>query len=128
MKTPLQKLLILCCALYLSGAHWMLLQSTAWTGMLISRSIHASVSEALETTFDGQHPCRMCSAIADAKQTEQQSEKNMELLKKTGESKFIEMAAISAPEPVLNAREEWPVCSLSAVSRIETPPTPPPLG
>ena len=71
MKSFLHKLIILSCALYLSGAHWVVLQGTAWTGMLISRSLTASVAEAVSSTFDGQHPCPMCSAITEGRCNEE---------------------------------------------------------
>ena len=45
------------------SAHWTILQSVAWTGMMIDFSRHASFKEALQNTFDGQHPCRMCKLV-----------------------------------------------------------------
>lgn len=49
------------------GLHWGLLQTMAWTGMLVERVQTGSIWEAVETTFDGQHPCRMCLAVREAK-------------------------------------------------------------
>jgi hypothetical protein len=45
-----------------------LLQVVAWTGMLIVRSQTSSLSDAIHTTFDGQHPCPMCRMIQDQHQ------------------------------------------------------------
>lgn len=43
------------------GMHWALLQSIAWTGMLIRYSQDGrSVATALAMTFDGKHPCKLC--------------------------------------------------------------------
>ena len=43
------------------GMHWALLQSIAWTGMLIRYSQEGrSVATALAMTFDGKHPCKLC--------------------------------------------------------------------
>lgn len=128
MKSPLHKLLVLCCALYLSGAHWMLLQTTAWTGMLISRSMELTVSEAVETTFDGRHPCRMCSAIEDAKQTKEHSEKSFALLKKVGEVKFVSLPLVVVDPVASIGSWEWPLVSRRAASWMDAPPTPPPLA
>ena len=128
MKPPLHKLLILCCALYLGGAHWMLLQTTAWTGMLISRSMDSSVAEAVETTFDGRHPCRMCSAIEGGKQSEERSDKDFAMLKKVGEVKFLEFSETVAAEAAATGLTEWPSVSIWAAARMDAPPTPPPVA
>lgn len=45
------------------GMHWALLQSLAWTGMLISWSQEVSLVEAVKNTFDGGHPCPLCKAV-----------------------------------------------------------------
>jgi len=56
-----------------SGAQWGLLQSVAWTTMLINNLHTASLKQAVETTFDGNHPCCMCKAIAAAKKAEKKN-------------------------------------------------------
>jgi hypothetical protein len=128
VRVYLHKLLILCCALYLSGAHWVALQTTAWTGMLISRSIATSVTDAIETTFDGQHPCAMCSAITDGKQAERQAEHSFALLKKVGDLKFLEFAASDWVQEIFASEVGWAVPSFRVVTRLEAPPTPPPVA
>jgi hypothetical protein len=45
------------------GAHSVILQIGAWSGMILVRSQTMPVSEAVATTFDGQHPCCVCKAI-----------------------------------------------------------------
>jgi hypothetical protein len=128
MRPFLDKLLILCCALYLSGAHWVALQTTAWTGMLISRSLTTSFADAIETTFDGQHPCPMCSAIADGKQSQQQSEQNFDLLKKVGDLKFLALDSDRFVQERGSRPLVWPSSAFAVLTRAETPPTPPPLA
>ena len=128
VKSTFHKLLILCCALYLSGAHWMILQTSAWTGMLISRSISTSVAKALETTLDGKHPCALCSAIADGKQTEKQSEQNFELLKKAGDLKFLALTSLETTPCVNVGTAHWPALLIRGLARFVAPPTPPPLA
>jgi hypothetical protein len=105
----------------------MILQTTAWTGMLFSRSVSASVSEAIESTFDGQHPCRMCEAISSGKQNEERSQVELKLLKKGGELKFVEFRGLSAPPPLVGAAGLWPVWIVFSERCEEAPPTPPPL-
>ncbi len=56
------------------GLHWALLQTVAWTGMLVSYSRDASFTEAVSKTFDGQHPCKMCKVIKTARAEEKQQE------------------------------------------------------
>ncbi len=49
-----------------TGAHWMVLQSVAWTGMLYDYSREATLTEAVQKTFDGRHPCKLCRTIESA--------------------------------------------------------------
>src|SRR5690349_4015791 len=56
--------LLIVALLSASGTHWLVLQSVAWTTMLASNLRTSSLGEALERTFDGRHPCRLCRQIA----------------------------------------------------------------
>lgn len=96
--------------------------------MLISRSIATSVADAVETTFDGQHPCPMCAAIADGKQAEQQSEQSFDLLKKVGELKFLALASEDRVQQSISRPMDWPLSVFIVLTRSEAPPTPPPLA
>jgi hypothetical protein len=51
----------------LSGGGLGFLQSLAWTGMILSRAPSSSLHAALQTTFDGQHPCPLCRLIQEQK-------------------------------------------------------------
>jgi hypothetical protein len=106
----------------------MILQTTAWTGMLLSRSVSTSVAQAIETTLDGKHPCALCSAIADGKQTEKQSEQNFELLKKAGDLKFLKLGSVETLSAPLAGTLDWPPFLLRGLARFAAPPTPPPLA
>jgi hypothetical protein len=128
VRPAFQKFIILCCALYLSGAHWMVLQTTAWTGMLVSRSLTASVEEAISSTFDGKHPCRLCDVISSGKQTEERSQMEIELLKKGGDLKFIEHFGMSVSPLMAGTPLLWPEWNVSGELRKDAPPTPPPLS
>ncbi len=56
------------------GAHWALLQTVAWTTMLADNLCTQCVKEAVTKTFDGNHPCDICKAIAAGKQSEKKNE------------------------------------------------------
>lgn len=56
------------------GGHWAILQSCAWATMLADNLQTKSFSTAIRRTFDGQHPCRCCEAIAAAKKSERKSD------------------------------------------------------
>ena len=49
------------------GLHWMVLQTVAWTAMLAQRVQGMTVWDAVTTTFDGQHPCRLCLVVKEGK-------------------------------------------------------------
>ncbi|MFO1476333.1 MAG: hypothetical protein U1F98_06750 [Verrucomicrobiota bacterium] len=104
-----------------AGGNWTLLQSVAWTGMLADNLRRGSFSEAVERTFDGRHPCKLCRQIDRARRSEKQ-----------------------APQKAAHVRLEfahWPVTlvfgsprdyrkvtdpPLVPAARSESPPVPPP--
>jgi len=57
---------VLLACLQLCGGPQGLMQCVAWTGMLVSYAQDGTVAEAIEKTFDGQHPCPLCLAIEKA--------------------------------------------------------------
>jgi hypothetical protein len=57
-----------------TGLHWAALQSVAWTAMLADNLHSGSFCDAVTKTFDGQHPCCLCKAIAAGKQSEKKNE------------------------------------------------------
>ena len=111
--------LLLSCTL---GLHWAALQSVAWTTMLVERAQTASFTAALKTTFDGQHPCKLCQVVRAGQSAEKKSEATLKLVK-------LETAAPREVAPVLQ-----PPCPVPLVAsatgtwsvRTETPPLPPP--
>jgi hypothetical protein len=67
-------------ALVLSlGLHWALLQTIAWTGMIVSYARDGSLVEAVNKTFDGEHPCCMCKTIKKARSEQDQKEQKHQL-------------------------------------------------
>jgi hypothetical protein len=55
----------------LAGGHWAILQTGAWMGMIVTYSTEGDVSTAISKTFDGKHPCAVCSAVQDGRNQEQ---------------------------------------------------------
>ncbi len=48
-----------------------LLQTIAWGNMLVDGSGKGSFSEAMDKTFDGEHPCHLCKVVKKSKSEEQ---------------------------------------------------------
>jgi hypothetical protein len=61
----------LCCAI---GLHWIALQSVAWTTMIVSYAKQQSLRTAIVQTFDGAHPCSLCHAVGNVKNSEKKSD------------------------------------------------------
>ena len=70
--------LVLACSL---GLHWALLQSFGWVSMLAQRSQSTSWSEAVRTTFDGQHPCLVCRVVNEARRDEKHVPRTVQISK-----------------------------------------------
>jgi hypothetical protein len=126
VKTVLRKLLLFICALYLSGAHWAVLQVTAWTGMIVSRSQTSGVAKAVATTFDGEHPCAMCDAIASGQKEEKQGGAEFPALRAMEEVRLLISEGAALPLPSLSGETGWMEFSGTAAVRALAPPTPPP--
>lgn len=71
MRHRLHNVIVACLLIVSIGGHWALLQSVAWMGMLVSYSQNDSFSAAVEKTFDGKHPCKLCRAVDQGKRSEQ---------------------------------------------------------
>ena len=56
------------------GGHWLVLQSVAWTTIVIANARHANLGQALEQTFDGRHPCALCNSIKKGRQSEKKQD------------------------------------------------------
>jgi hypothetical protein len=103
------------------GLHWALLQSVAWTGMLISYSRQNPFPDAVRMTFNGEHPCRMCQAINEGRREEKQNEKLAPVNK-------IPLAIIwQAPVFCFESERQLPSpVDSTFASRAEPPPKPRP--
>ena len=124
MPVHFAKWLLILALTFSVGAHWILLQSAAWTTMLAANLTTDSVSAALEKTFDGKHPCELCKSIKSGKKSEQKSEQTCSSHKKHEFLSQVTPAFFSAPSRfMLIARLIEAPASIPA-----TPPVPPPRG
>jgi hypothetical protein len=64
-------LLALLALLIFTQLHWGALQVIAWGGMLVTYTARSGIETGIRETFDGDHPCPMCTAIKVAKEHEQ---------------------------------------------------------
>lgn len=104
------------------GLHWVVLQSFAWTTMLIERTQTTSFATALKTTFDGQHPCKICRVVREGHAAEKKPESQLKLQKLEIAAPREIIALLTAPEksvPVIAVCARW-----SARSDAPAPPPP----
>lgn len=104
-----------------TGTHWIALQTIAWTTMLAANLTTSSFSQAVNDTFDGEHPCCLCKAVKAGRQTEKESKAAALVLK----MEFPEMTeAIALVPPALF--ELLPQPEYFAEALFSRPPLPPP--
>lgn len=126
MRGPLRFVAVVLLSLSL-GLHWAALQSVAWTSMFLSRAQSGNIAEALRTTFDGKHPCRLCLVVREGKMAERQSPTTP--ARAGGSTVNLELTLASAPFQLISeASVPQPpvIASLPFRSRSETPPLRPP--
>jgi hypothetical protein len=115
--------LVIAALVLTTGAHWAALQSIAWTTMLANNLRSDSFSQAVSKTFDGDHPCCLCKAIAAGKKAEKESESAAPALKMEFPA-FAGKILLASP-----ARFElFPLHNTFADSHSSKPPLPPPRG
>jgi hypothetical protein len=109
------------------GGHWLVLQSVAWTRMIVAYSAESSLGSAVAKTFDGKHPCKMCLQIREGRQQEEQQQKKASLIK-TEKLPDLMLQARESPLPMAPNRAEdaVPVVPRLHSDFVESPPTPPP--
>jgi hypothetical protein len=106
------------------GLHWALLQTIAWTGMLIIYSRDGSFQDALVKSFDGQHPCALCKMV----QTGREEERTQEQQVKPGFK--LDPGVIWQPVEYafFFSQRAFPLCNFIGLSRADQPPKPRPRG
>ena len=115
------RVFLIAAMLAVTGSHWVILQSVAWTTMLADNLRTTSLHEAVARTFDGKHPCPLCTQISKGKQAEKKSEFRIEWKKfefPWAPTTFV----FNAPAHFREARAPED----SADQLTHAPPTPPP--
>jgi hypothetical protein len=112
---------------FVAGGHWGALQSVAWAGMLWNYTqTDGSLLTGVKKTFDGEHPCTMCTSIKTAKE----KEKSKAVI--VVSSKKIETfpAPLRAMLPPRDCREfVFPdAADVSPAARADAPPVPVPIA
>jgi len=105
------------------GLHWAFLQTVAWAGMIVRYAQEAPVTVALAKTFDGEHPCKLCTQITKAKQSEQKRLYKVEL-SKLEFPRVCEQFVFCAPSFCWNMKAG----NVTSDVLTQAPPVPPPRG
>jgi len=109
------------------GLHWAALQSVAWATMFVERVQRSTVTEALQTTFDGKHPCALCRAVKEGRAAEQSDPAAPSSGGAAGMR--LDLVLASAPGGYVASRPSGspPIApSLHGLFRSDPPPLPPP--
>ena len=92
--------------------------------MLVTRSQKAGMEEAVRTTFDGQHPCRLCEAVKEGHKQERE-EMPIIVIQALAKASFLQPQVVKVPQPFA-ATISYGSMECQGLARGETPPTPPP--
>jgi hypothetical protein len=117
----LRKWLVVVALVFVIGAHWAILQSAAWMGMIYNYSDRSTVSEAIEKTFSGQFPCRLCKFVREGKA----AEKKQEVVKIEAKLDFTFSPGVAWLFPPRPDRL-FLITDFSSPARFDAPLTPPP--
>ncbi|HEV7402313.1 MAG TPA: hypothetical protein VGO11_05280 [Chthoniobacteraceae bacterium] len=123
MFLRLSRVLVLLAAVQILGGHWAALQTAAWIGMVANYTQTDSLGAAIAKTFDGAHPCVLCTVVKKG-QAEEQKQEPVKIVLKT-EAVLPPIFAVPPPRSA-----PWKFVSVSrrATARTLSPPTPPPLA
>ncbi|MDB6057723.1 MAG: hypothetical protein JWO95_1567 [Verrucomicrobiales bacterium] len=117
----LQKWVVVLALVVSIGGHWAFLQSVAWVGMAVNYSKNATLSQALEKTFDGHHLCKLCKVVRAGQKAENSDEVKIELKK-------FDLATGTPTLFVFESPAVIPQIQLGPIlTRTEVPLLPPPL-
>ena len=126
----LRSLLLTLLALRLLGGDLAVLQVAAWGGMIATRSAEQGLAAAVASTLDGEHPCALCLALQDARQTDQPqpaSPDDRPTKLKLPDLIACDTLAMAVPQsPAERAGAATPWHGRMAGGRGEAPPVPPP--
>jgi hypothetical protein len=92
--------------------------------MILTRAQTAGVEEAVRTTFDGQHPCKLCVAVTEGHKQERQEMPQI-VVQMLAKANFLQPQTVYVPEPVC-ATISYGSVECRGSARGEVPLTPPP--
>jgi len=95
--------------------------------MLADRSQTMGFAAAVQTTFDGDHPCEMCKAVDKGTKSENSPEGVLPKGAKLFEVTVVEPSDTPVPVPA-SGSFSYAEFVCSAPMRADVPPTPPPLA
>ncbi len=108
----------------IAGGHWAVLQTVAWTGMVIEYSKDSPVAAALIKTFSGRAPCKMCHTIEAGKEKESRLPATVKADKKI--DKFLVRSVREIPMPPPAQFAYPPIVDAMVSMRSASPPEPVP--
>lgn len=109
-----------------TGSHWEVMQTIAWTKMIVEDARTMTLGAAVAETFSGENPCSMCKIVEGAKQQEKNAGA---ALPDEGAKAKIFLFCYDKPTKVVSINEasEWVAFSATALDApLVAPPTPPP--
>ena len=119
--------LVMALALFLvAGGHWAMLQGVAWATMVRDFSKTGSLTEAVEKTFDGKHPCAMCKKLSNARASEEKAPVTVKVDKKA--EVFVASARSEVPMPLARPIVYGPAPFVVMPERFFAPPVPVPIA
>ncbi len=102
------------------GLHWGVVQTAAWVGMVVTYSGGAGFFEAVEKTFDGNHPCKICKVVEKGKKAQSETPGAPSMKKLDPCVRFEPMQVFFPKKEILHIRER------SFLSFTNSPPPVPP--
>lgn len=127
MRRQVSLILTLTAWLLATGSHWDLVQTFAWGRMIAGYSQDMSLAQAVQKTFSPETMCRLCHAVADAKQSPENGDPALPAPKTPGK-----ILLVCAPARLINAspvpQSSGTVAESTIPPSVEraSPPVPPP--
>jgi hypothetical protein len=109
------------------GGHWWVLQSLAWSRMLVRYTRTDPLVTAVLKTFDGRHPCSLCLKVQEGWHEEQKQERKSPMLRldKMPEGCW-QLRQLTVPVQEVLPRGAIPFVTVFYSDFIDSPPVPPP--
>jgi hypothetical protein len=118
------RIFVVAALMFSIGLHWVVLQSVAWAGMLVTYTVQeGSLLTGVSQTFDDAHPCPLCCAIKTGRHSEKKEPRQTDQKQKIDLAlTFPGRVILTPPAPTLSPLPEFP----HALVRRARPPSPPP--